>query len=64
MLKICLVFGASEPQYAYKRYAYKKRVILQQRNTKSLIFERNFKQKISEKKLEKLVIQKNSKKNF
>ena len=24
MLKICLVFSKSEPQYAYKRYAYKK----------------------------------------
>ena len=23
MLKICLVFWKSEPQYAYKRYAYK-----------------------------------------
>ena len=25
MLKICLVFWKSEPQYAYKRYAYKKK---------------------------------------
>ena len=25
MLKICLVFWESEPQYAYKRYAYKKK---------------------------------------
>ena len=24
MLHICLVFWESEPQYAYKRYAYKK----------------------------------------
>ena len=24
MLQICLVFWESEPQYAYKRYAYKK----------------------------------------
>ena len=24
VLKICLVFWKSEPQYAYKRYAYKK----------------------------------------
>ena len=24
MLRICLVFWKSEPQYAYKRYAYKK----------------------------------------
>ena len=24
MLKICLVFCKSEPQYAYKRHAYKK----------------------------------------
>ena len=23
MLKVCLVFWKSEPQYAYKRYAYK-----------------------------------------
>ena len=26
MLKICLVFWKSEPQYANKRYAYKKHV--------------------------------------
>ena len=25
MLKICLVFCKSEPRYAYKRYAYKKK---------------------------------------
>ena len=25
MLNICLVFWKSEPQYAYKRYAYKKK---------------------------------------
>ena len=25
MLKICLGFWKSEPQYAYKRYAYKKK---------------------------------------
>ena len=25
MLKICLVFWKSEPQYAYKLYAYKKK---------------------------------------
>ena len=29
MLKICLVFWKSEPQYAYKRYAYKKTCNLQ-----------------------------------
>ena len=28
MLKICLVFWESEPQYAYKRYAIKKTCIL------------------------------------
>ena len=27
MLKICLVFWESEPQYAYKRFAYKKHVL-------------------------------------
>ena len=27
MLKICLVFWKSEPQYAYKRYAYTKNMI-------------------------------------
>ena len=27
MLKICLAFWRSEPQYAYKRYAYKKTCI-------------------------------------
>ena len=25
MLKICLIFWKSEPQYAYKRYAYEKK---------------------------------------
>ena len=24
MLQVCLVFWKSEPQYSYKRYAYKK----------------------------------------
>ena len=35
MLKICLVFCKSEPQYAYKRYAYKKNMyhILEGRKT-------------------------------
>ena len=28
MLKICLAFWKSEPQYAYKRYAYKKTCML------------------------------------
>ena len=28
MLKICLVFWESEPQYAYKLYAYKKNMYL------------------------------------
>ena len=28
MLKICLVFRKSEPQYAYKRYAYKKKTCI------------------------------------
>ena len=27
MLKICLVFWESEPQYAYKRYAYEKKTM-------------------------------------
>ena len=29
MLKICLVFWKSEPQYAYKRYAYKNKHVLE-----------------------------------
>ena len=29
MLKICLVFWKSEPRYAYKRYAYKKKHVFQ-----------------------------------
>ena len=28
MLKICLVFWESEPQYAYKLYAYKKKTCI------------------------------------
>ena len=28
MLKICLVFCESEPQYAYKLYAYKKKHVI------------------------------------
>ena len=30
MLKICLVFWKSEPRYAYKRYAYKKKHVVSQ----------------------------------
>ena len=30
MLKICLAFSKSEPIYAYKRYAYKKKHVLWQ----------------------------------
>ena len=33
MLKICLVFWDSEPQYAYKRYAYKKNMYFIRTNT-------------------------------
>ena len=29
MLRICLVFWESEPQYAYKHYAYKKKHVVQ-----------------------------------
>ena len=29
MLKICLGFWKSEPQYAYKRYAYKKNMYVE-----------------------------------
>ena len=29
MLKICLVFWKSEPQYAYKRYAYKEKHVFE-----------------------------------
>ena len=36
MLKICLVFFKSEPQYAYKRYAYKKNIYLVHCNAHSL----------------------------
>ena len=28
MLKICLVFWKSEPHYAYKRYAYKRKTCM------------------------------------
>ena len=31
MLKICLVFWKSEPQFAYKHYAYKKHAIKEER---------------------------------
>ena len=34
MLKICLVFLESEPQYAYKRYAYKKKHVYHLTETK------------------------------
>ena len=32
MLKICLVFWKSEPQYAYKRYAYEKKMYIVYQN--------------------------------
>ena len=35
MLKICLVFWKSEPQYAYKRYAYKKTYMFPLQNAKN-----------------------------
>ena len=42
MLKICLVFWKSEPQYAYKYYAYKKHVIEEkERERKRQITEMN-----------------------
>ena len=37
MLKICLVFCKSEPQYAYKRYAYKKKHVCQIRLYEGMI---------------------------
>ena len=39
MLRICLVFWESEPQYAYKRYAYKKLKCKPSIQAVSLIFE-------------------------
>ena len=36
MPKICLIFWKSEPQYGYKRYAYKKNMCL-----KEILFRRN-----------------------
>ena len=43
MLKICLVFSESEPQYAYKLHAYKKKnmytnVLANKTSTKKLQF--------------------------
>ena len=35
MLKICLAFCKSEPQYAYKRYAYKENIQIMQKCTSS-----------------------------
>ena len=37
MLKICLVFSKSKPQYAYKRYAYKKTYMLDEIQTNEVI---------------------------
>ena len=36
MLKMCLAFWKSEPQYAYKRYAYKKTCITPVNHNNSL----------------------------
>ena len=44
MLNICLVFWESEPQYAYKRYAYKKNMqpmVLRRTYLKSILQDRN-----------------------
>ena len=37
MLKTCLVFGKSEPQYAHERYAYKKTYSISVQNDHSLL---------------------------
>ena len=39
MLKICLVFLKSEPQYAYKLYAYKKKHVC---HLQKLYYEHDF----------------------
>ena len=36
MLKICLVFSESEPKYAYKLYAYKKKTCNTKQNLVTL----------------------------
>ena len=36
MLKICLVFWESEPQHAYKSYAYKKKHVLSTKQSDTL----------------------------
>ena len=41
MLKICLVFWKSEPQFAYKHYAYKKHTIKEEREREIQISEMN-----------------------
>ena len=40
MLKICLVFWNSEPQYAYKRYAYIKKHVIDPGCIKDIVFSR------------------------
>ena len=37
MLRICLAFWKSEPQYAYKRYAYKKKHVYSMHTTAHLL---------------------------
>ena len=54
MLKICLVFWKSEPQYAYKRYAYKKTCIAMNPSWANLIFLLNFRVPIYRLLYEKL----------
>ena len=47
MLKICLVFWESEPQYAYKRYAYKKKTCNTFRRRKKLQLLNNYFENLS-----------------
>ena len=42
MLKICLVIWESEPQYAYKRYAYKKNMYFISNNSEIDVILINF----------------------
>ena len=41
MLKVCLVFWKSEPQYAYKHYAYNKKHVIKQERERDKSIEKS-----------------------
>ena len=57
MLEICMVFWKSEPQYAYKHYAYKKTCISTQKLLKNVYKPRAYFQNFTEYAFQKFAVE-------